>query len=275
MSEELRIDVDVKANDDNAKKTLNNLIKEYNNKPLEFQVKLGQFDITEISKSIARLTSDLNKLSNIEFSGLNKLETNLKNINKLMAQQNKISNTSIDVDSNNSGIKRLVEEQKESLRYVQELDQIGKEMDSMLSQYNKNNEESFKEFARKNEESLKYINTLKNSSSDKAFRNVIKYKEQLDKLQKEFSTLGVKAVGQVSKTFEMDSGRIGTRTYNGGYEDLIGQTPERFERVVEEARKLSAKISTAKSNIKKNLDKISDDEKEIIEYIDKLNKSFL
>ena len=99
MSEELRIDVDVKANDDNAKKTLNNLIKEYNNKPLEFQVKLGQFDITEISKSIARLTSDLNKLSSIEFSGLNKLETNLKNINKLMAQQNKISNTDIDFDS--------------------------------------------------------------------------------------------------------------------------------------------------------------------------------
>ena len=67
---------------------------------------------------------------------------------------------------------------------------------------------------------------------------VLKYKEKLDNLQKEFSTLGVQAVGMVEKTFEMDSGRIGTRKYNGGYEDIIGQSSERFERVVEEARKL-------------------------------------
>ena len=32
MSEELRIEVDVKANDDSAKKTLDGLIKEYTNK---------------------------------------------------------------------------------------------------------------------------------------------------------------------------------------------------------------------------------------------------
>lgn len=276
MSEELRIEVDVKANDDSAKKTLDELIKEYTNKPLEFQVKLGKFDISGISSSIARLTSDLNKLTNIEFNGLNKLETNLKNINKLMSQQNKISNNGVDVKSNaENGVKRLLGDQKESLRHLEELDQISKEMDSMLSQYNKNNEKAFKEFAKKNEDSLQYIDLLKNSSSEKAFRNVIKYKEQLDKLQKEFSSLGVQAVGQVSKVFELDSGEMGRRTYNGGYEDIIGQSSERFERAVAEARKLSSKISTAKSNLKKNLDKISDDERDIINHIEKLNKNLI
>lgn len=276
MSEELRIEVDVKAKDDSAKNTLDGLIKEYNNKPLEFQVKLGKFDISGISSSIARLTSDLNKLTNIEFNGLNKLETNLKNINKLMSQQNKISNNGVDVKSNaENGVKRLLGDQKESLRHLEELDQISKEMDSMLSQYNKNNEKAFKEFAKKNEDSLQYIDLLKNSSSEKAFRNVIKYKEQLDKLQKEFSSLGVQAVGQVSKVFELDSGEMGRRTYNGGYEDIIGQSSERFERAVAEARKLSSKISTAKSNIKKNLDKISDDERDIINHIEKLNKNLI
>lgn len=276
MSEELRIEVDVKANDDSAKKTLDGLIKEYTNKPLEFQVKLGKFDISGISSSIARLTSDLNKLTNIEFNGLNKLETNLKNINKLMSQQNKISNNGVNVKSNaENGVKRLVGDQKESLRHLEELDQISKEMDNMLSQYNKNNEKVFKEFAKKNEDSLQYIDLLKNSSSEKAFRNVIKYKEQLDKLQKEFSSLGVQAIGQVSKVFELDSGEMGRRTYNGGYEDIIGQSSERFERAVEEARKLSSKISTAKSNIKKNLDKISDDEKEIIDHIENLSKNLI
>lgn len=276
MSEELRIEVDVKAKDDSAKNTLDGLIKEYNNKPLEFQVKLGKFDISGISSSIARLTSDLNKLTNIEFNGLNKLETNLKNINKLMSQQNKISNNGVDVKSNaENGVKRLLGDQKESLRHLEELDQISKEMDSMLSQYNKNNEKAFKEFAKKNEDSLQYIDLLKNSSSEKAFRNVIKYKEQLDKLQKEFSSLGVQAVGQVSKVFELDSGEMGRRTYNGGYEDIIGQSSERFERAVAEARKLSSKISTAKSNLKKNLDKISDDERDIINHIEKLNKNLI
>lgn len=276
MSEELRIEVDVKANDDSAKKTLDGLIKEYTNKPLEFQVKLGKFDISGISSSIARLTSDLNKLTNIEFNGLNKLETNLKNINKLMSQQNKISNNGVDVKSNaENGVKRLLGDQKESLRHLEELDQISKEMDSMLSQYNKNNEKAFKEFAKKNEDSLQYIDLLKNSSSEKAFRNVIKYKEQLDKLQKEFSSLGVQAVGQVSKVFELDSGEMGRRTYNGGYEDIIGQSSERFERAVAEARKLSSKISTAKSNIKKNLDKISDDERDIINHIENLSKNLI
>ena len=278
MSEELKIEVDVKANDDSAKKTLDALIKEYNNKSLDFQVKLGKFDISGISSSIARLTSDLNKLSNIEFNGLNKLETNLKNINKLMDKQNKISNTNtnVDIESNvGNSVKRLVGDQKESLRYINELNQMSKEMDNMLSQYNKNNEKSFKEFAKKNEESLQYIDILKNSSTDKAFKNVLKYKEQLDNLQKEFASLGVQTVGMVEKTFEMDSGRIGTRKYNGGYEDIIGQSSERFERTVEEARKLSSKISKIKSNIQKNLDKVSDDEKEIINRIDALNKTLI
>ena len=108
MSEELKIEVDVKANDDSAKKTLDNLIKEYNDKSLEFQVKLGKFDISGISSSIARLTSDLNKLSNIEFDGLNKLETNLKNINKLLNNQNKLSGNNI--ISENTGLENKIKE---------------------------------------------------------------------------------------------------------------------------------------------------------------------
>ena len=276
MSEELRIEVDVKANDDSAKKTLDGLIKEYNNKPLEFQVKLGKFDISGISSSIARLTSDLNKLTNIEFNGLNKLETNLKNINKLMSQQNKISNNGTDVKTNSeNGVKRLLGDQKESLRHLEELDQISKEMDNMLSQYNKNNEKAFKEFAKKNEDSLQYIDLLKNSSSDKAFQNVIKYKEKLENLQKQLSELGVKPTGKVTKVIELGSGELGTRSYNGGYEDLIGQSSERFERAVKEARKLSSKISTAKANIQKNLAKVSEDEREIFNQIDKLNKNLI
>ena len=60
MSEELKIEVDVKANDDSAKKTLDNLIKEYNDKSLDFQIKLDKFDISGINNSITKLTSDLN-----------------------------------------------------------------------------------------------------------------------------------------------------------------------------------------------------------------------
>ena len=276
MSEELKIEVDVKANDDSAKKTLDNLIKEYNDKSLEFQVKLGKFDISGISSSIARLTSDLNKLSNIEFDGLNKLETNLKNINKLMSQQNKISSSKVSVSDNaENGIKKLVGDQKESLRHIEELNQISNEMDNLLSQYNKNNEKSFKEFAKKNEDSLQYLDFLKNSSTSKAFKNVLKYKEQLDNLQKEFASLGVESKGLVEKTFEMDNGRIGVSKYNAGYEDIIGQSSERFERTVEEARKLSSKMSKIKSNINKNLDKVSQEEREILNRIDKLNKDLI
>lgn len=276
MSEELKIEVDVKANDDSAKKTLDALIKEYNNKSLDFQVKLGKFDINGISSSIARLTSDLNKLSNIEFDGLNKLETNLKNINKLMSQQNKISSSKVIISDNaENGIKKLVGDQKESLRHIEELNQISNEMDNLLSQYNKNNEKSFKEFAKKNEDSLQYLDFLKNSSTSKAFKNVLKYKEQLDNLQKEFASLGVESKGLVEKTFEMDNGRIGVRKYNAGYEDIIGQSSERFERTVEEARKLSSKMSKIKSNINKNLDKVSLEEREILNRIDKLNKDLI
>ena len=48
MSEELKIEVDVKANDDNAKKTLNNLIKEYDKKSLDLDVKFGKLDINNL-----------------------------------------------------------------------------------------------------------------------------------------------------------------------------------------------------------------------------------
>ena len=108
MSEELKIEVDVKANDDSAKKTLDNLIKEYNDKSLDFQIKLDKFDISGINNSITKLTSDLNKLSNIEFDSLNKLETNLKNINKLLDSQNKLSGNNI--ISENTGLENKIKE---------------------------------------------------------------------------------------------------------------------------------------------------------------------
>ena len=82
MSEELKIDVKVDTDERVARSKLDSLKAEYEKKTINLGVKLGQFDIGDISKSIARLTSDLNALSNIEFSGLDKLAASLKKINK-------------------------------------------------------------------------------------------------------------------------------------------------------------------------------------------------
>lgn len=273
MSEELRIDVDIQTKDDKARSQLNNLIQEYSKKTIDFDVKLGQFDITGLSRSIARLTSDLNALSNIEFTGLNKLETNLKNINKLMDKQNNIQNKGSEFESNTtSNIKRLIGDQEESLKEINKLDDLGKELQHVLDSYNKNNEIAFKGFVDSNKNALTELDKLKNSSSTGAFQRILQYKKEMEKVQNELRELGVKPKGFVEKTFTMDSGKVGIHKYNGGYEDLIGMSEERFKKNVEKAKEVSKRVSQLKKNIETNLKKVSDDEKEVLQKIENMQK---
>lgn len=272
MSEELRIDVQVQSDDSKARKQLDGLIKEYNDKSIDFKIKVDDIDFSGIRSSITRLTSDLNKLTNIKFSELNKLETNLKNINKLMAQQNNISGGSNkDISSNTSdNVRRLVGDQKESLEYIKELDSIGKELDQVVKRYNQNQEDSFKEFAKVNEKALEEINKLSNSSSKSAFKKILAYKEEMESISKEMANLGVAAIPK-EKVFELDSGKMGVKKWTE-YEDLMGQSAERFEKAVERSKEIVKRQGQLKKNLENNLKQLNDEEKVALRMIEDLHK---
>ena len=140
MSEDLKIDVKVDTDERTARSKLDSLKAEYEKKTINLGVKLGQFDIGCISKSIARLTSDLIALSNIEFSGLDKLGTSLKKINKLISEQDSVGN--ISTSSDNNKIKRLVSDQGQALEQVKELEVISKDLQDIMNHINKNNADS-------------------------------------------------------------------------------------------------------------------------------------
>ena len=270
MSEDLKIDVKVDTDESAARSKLDSLKAEYEKKTINLGVKLGQFDIGGISKSIARLTSDLNALSNIEFSGLDKLGASLKKINKLMSQQDGVGDTN--TNNSNNKIKRLVDDQEQALNQVKELESISKDMQDVMSQINKNNKDSLKDFNYTNKNLFDDINKLSNSSTNAAFKRILKYQQEMEDLKREFSTLGVQT-SKAETTIDLGSGKKGTRSWNEGYQDIIGQTAERFEKSVKRAREISSRISKLKQNIDNNINKISEAELDTLNKIEQLKKN--
>ena len=270
MSEDLKIDVKVDTDESAARSKLDSLKAEYEKKTINLGVKLGQFDIGGISKSIARLTSDLNALSNIEFSGLDKLGASLKKINKLMSQQDGVGDTN--TNNSNNKIKRLVDDQEQALNQVKELESISRDIQDVMSQINKNNKDSLKDFNYTNKNLFDDINKLSNSSTNAAFKRILKYQQEMEDLKREFSTLGVQT-SKAETAIDLGSGKKGTRSWNEGYQDIIGQTAERFEKSVKRAREISSRISKLKQNIDNNINKISEAELDTLNKIEQLKKN--
>ena len=85
MSDELKIELQVETDIDKAKSQLDNLIDEYKKKkPIELEFKLGNTNLDQFQSNIKSITSSLDSLSKIDFSNLKTIETNLKNISKVI-----------------------------------------------------------------------------------------------------------------------------------------------------------------------------------------------
>ena len=272
MSEELRIEVDVKTEDTKARSQLDSLIKEYNKKSIDLDVKLGKLDIDNIQRSIKKVTNDLEIISNIKFDNLNKLETSLKKINKLL--ENQKANSSINgtnygaLENEYAQIDRLVGSKEESLKKIQELEQIGEKLKVSFENYSTANKEAFSSLEQDGKTMKKVIQEIAQAEGyvSDDFEKALKQRMKLVDIAKKLEGLDVSQIQSGTIKGQKYDGTMVVNTTNP-FVSNIKRTLEEEERVLEEARKLGVARSQANSKLNKILDNLSSEEKTMLEKL--------
>ena len=272
MSEELRIEVDVKTEDTKARSQLDSLIKEYNKKSIDLDVKLGKLDIDNIQRSIKKVTNDLEIISNIKFDNLNKLETSLKKINKLL--ENQKANSSINgtnyeaLENEYAQIDRLVGSKEESLKKIQELEQIGEKLKVSFENYSTANKEAFSSLEQDGKTMKKVIQEIAQAEGyvSDDFEKALKQRMKLVDIAKKLEGLDVSQIQPGTIKGQKYDGTMVVNTTNP-FVSNIKRTLEEEERVLEEARKLGVARSQANSKLNKILDNLSSEEKTMLEKL--------
>lgn len=272
MSEELRIEVDVKTEDTKARSQLDSLIKEYNKKSIDLDVKLGKLDIDNLQRSIKKVTNDLETISNIKFDNLNKLETSLKKINKLLENQ-KVNST---INGTNYGaleneyvqIDRLVGSKEESLKKIQELEQIGEKLKVSFENYSTANKEAFSSLEQDAKTMKKVIQEIAQAEGyvSEDFEKALKQRMKLVDIAKKLEGLDVSQIQSGTIKGQKYDGTMVVNTTNP-FVSNIKRTLEEEERVLEEARKLGVARSQTNSKLNKILDNLSSEEKTMLEKL--------
>ena len=288
MSDELKIELQVETDDSKARSQLDNLISEYKNKkPVEIEVKLGNTNLNEFQANIKSITSSLDNLSKIDFGNLKTIETNLKNISKAADEYQKtLASTTGNKPNSGSGstsilgvlpdfegeaIERLSKNQKEALEQISSLKYYAKDIEKEYEEYRRLVKGSYSKLQEDNKEYFSEVNKFETMFDTKHFEKLVGYYKELDHVMKEYNSLGVNLTQMEKITNEKYDGTMGFRRWQQ-YVDSMGLSEKKFEELVDRAKDLTAKKNGLITNIKRNLQKASDDEKIALEFLNNLYK---
>ena len=284
MSDELKIELQVESNTTKAESQLNELIDKYEKrKPIDLKVKLGDVNLEAFQNNIKSITSSLNTLSNIDFGNLKGIETILKKITKLVGDYQKVLNETTSNTKNNKGtissltefdyvdMDRLSANHKEALEQISTMKSYAKEVKDTYSQYKETIRESYKKVRQDNSEYFSEINELENKFDNKRFERLVGYYKELDAVMREYKNLGVNLTQMTKITGEKYDGTMAYRRYQE-YVNSLGLPPEKFAELEARAKELTKKKHSLLKNIKDNIKKSSEEEKETLKQLNALYK---
>ena len=280
MSEELKIELQVDAETSAAKTKVDNLIDELKKKkPIDLQVNVGKTDLTAFNETIKSITTDLKTLSELKFSNLKTIETSLKNVAKAVKEYQGVM--SLDSSSSDKSvlsglagfedfeIDRLSNDHKEALTQVKSLQQSAIFLKDGFSEYQKTMKEAYKSFGTDNADYLASIREMENKFDTTVFKNLLKHKREFNEVVKEYNSIGITLTDIEDLTNEKYDGTLASRKYQQ-YLDTMGLSAEKFEEIKERAIELNARKRVLIKNIRNNLAKASDEEKEAFTILSKM-----
>ena len=286
MSDELKIELQVESNTTKAEEQLDDLIKKYKNKePIDLKVKLGNVDLNTFQNNIKSITGSLDTLSKMNFSNLKGIETSLKNISKIAKEYQKtVSATTFTTDKNGGSVlgglnefdsvdmDRLSKNHKEALEQISKMKEYAKEVKDTYGEYREVIRDSYKKLREDNADYFSEMNKFENKFDNKRFERLVGYYKELDAVMREYSSLGVNLTQMDKITGEKYDGTMAYRRYQE-YIDSMGLSPEKFTELEKRAKELNKRKYNLLKNIKDNIKKSSDEEREALKYLNNLYKN--
>jgi TP901 family phage tail tape measure protein len=255
-------------------------ISEFRNKVKEekISVKLDIDNVKGDAYSLKNILADAFKLDGTSLSDLKQVENTLKQINTLIKNQTKLINNSqsenvfetITVNKNTDivkDVKILVDDYKEATEQLTVLDEYGKVINEVLSDFNKEQKQAFEEFQQNSNSYSVYLDNLVGEDITSALKKAIKYTKEVIELEEEFSKLNVEKIEVANLTNEKADGTIHVNKYET-YRALFAESESEAEELENQARKLSTQISNKKKTLEGYFEKLSDDEKAILNLIE-------
>ena len=239
MSDELKIELQVESDTTKAESQLNDLIDKFKNrKPIDLNVRLGNVDLAAFQSSIKSITTDLNNLASLNFANLDNVASSLKKISNIAKEFkglnfsntteaiSKASTTSVlagleGFADDNGKFERLSKDHKEALKQVESLRESANFLREGMKSYKNSLEEAQKVFKADNKDMFSFIDELENMFKSAPFKRLIKYKKELNEVEKEYSSLGVDLIQNEKLTNQKYDGTMASRKYQE-YVNSIG-----------------------------------------------------
>lgn len=244
-------------------------------------VKLDIENVKGEAVALKNVLSDAFKMDNATLGNLKQVENSLKEINKLLKHQKSLSSESgtsnalgvnpITINKNADIVKDtsiLVDDYKKATSQLEELDIYGKEIKNILNKFNSDQEEAFKKFSNDSKSYDNYLNELSNGNMTSSLKKAIEASKKSIQLQEELTKLGVVKVNNDQLRNETSDGSIFT-IENEKWKAMFARSESEAKDLEDMARKLQPKIKAANDSVSELVEKMSEDERKLLNDISK------
>ena len=275
---EIKINVDLDLETKKAKDQLDNFKKSV--KDTKIPVELDISKVKQDAHGLKNILSDAFKIDSKTIGDLEQIGNALKQINKLIKNQNDLSkkggnsrdtfvpftvskNTNIVKDVSN-----LVDDYKSATKQLNDLDKVGKQMKKALDGFNKDQEEAYKKFVKDSKNYESYLKELEGNNLNSTLKKAIKARKKSIDLQEQLTKAGVVKVDNTQLRNEQNDGTIFT-IENEKWKAMFAKTEAEAKDLEDLARKLKPKIDDANNTVSELITTMSTSERKLLDSISK------
>lgn len=275
--EDVNVKIDLDLDDAKARQKLEEF--KNNAKSQDIKIKLDLSDIKADTNKIGKSVNDAFKVGNLK--DLDKLEKKLKDVNKIIREQNELakknsssngkSDFGIKINTKTNiikDIKTISDDYKKAKDEIKELDSYGKEIRDSLNKFNKSQEQAFKKFQSDSKGYDKYLDNLTSVDMSKGLKQLIRTRRKQMQYQSELANLGVVKVNNDKTRNQMYDNSLFV-SKNEGWKAMFAKSASEAKEIEDKARELQPKILGKNKTIKKYINDLSKEEKEIYEQFEK------
>lgn len=273
MSDQVDVKIDLDLDDSKAKQKLEEF--KNNAKNQDIKIKLDLSDIKNNTNKVKDTFNDAFKVKN--FRDIDNLERKLKEINKVIKEQQKLSSGSnnkkstfgIKIDTKTDIVKDtkiLSDNFKKAKDQLKELDSYGKEMKTILDNFSKSQENNFKKFKADSEKYDKYLADISKDATSAELQKAIRAKKKQMDLQRELANIGVVKVNNDKIRNEKYDGSLHVAK-NEKWQAMFTRDAKESAELENMARKIQPQITRNRKIVEETFKKLNEEEKQMFEKI--------
>lgn len=291
MSDELRINVQVDADDSQARSKIDKLKADINNdKSTNIKVGIEENSIKAATEKIDKLFNSLKRLSEFTLGDIGGIDNSLKGSSKSLERFEKTIKTIIDTKSELSKLKDIssggldldksnavdvisseLKNNVDLFKKIDDLNTISYAISAGIDGYADSIKEASEKYNKAlKENSFKENELIQSSNNKTTLNNINRQIKELKVIEDAFKELGIVQRDNAKAMYETYEGKI-AHTSGTKFETYMAKTKSEEEVILKMARELGTRRNQLQKQIENNVKKLSESDRQIYESLKKIS----